>query len=285
MRGHASITELLVHAGASITKKDAFDMSPLHLSCYHLHPGVIQRLLSLGADPNSPSTTDEDLSKDEIEQNEKDVNGNQKVTGSTKGAKRLPPLYMLAGLNFATYDPELTMAAACCRELLNAGANVEGFGIESGKMTPLHYICKFSKDSFRAVKVLIKRGADVNAKCAGGLTPLHIAVSHNQGCIIEALLDCEKCNVNETNDDGNTALMLACKFGHKYAVEFLIKKASNMNVDILNKEGLTAVDIAINNGYTFAETIRSAFREVRTLLPKFTVYLFIFSFLIGKRAL
>lgn len=82
--------------------------------------------------------------------------------------------------------------------------------------TLLHYLCcnYFSKenyatvlisDSFNKAKLLIKAGADVNAICKKGRTPLHIACYCNKIEIVELLLN-NNADINIKDNNNNTPL-------------------------------------------------------------------------------
>ena len=71
--------------------------------------------------------------------------------------------------------------------------------------TPLHYAATFSKNP-EILSLLIKAGADVNAKDACGNTPLHGAASYNENPEILTILLNAGADVNAKNDGGTTPL-------------------------------------------------------------------------------
>ncbi|XP_020299245.1 ankyrin-1-like [Pseudomyrmex gracilis] len=78
------------------------------------------------------------------------------------------------------------------------------------------------------VKMLIDRGANVNAKTRDGTTPLHDAIKKKKIEIAEVLLN-HGANVNATNDDGVTPLCLAVKNRHVKVVTMLLDRGANIN--------------------------------------------------------
>ena len=73
-----------------------------------------------------------------------------------------------------------------------------------------------------AVKFLIAKGADVNAKALIGETALMMASGKGHKEVVELLL-AKGADVNAKRTDGATALMMATEKGHKEIRELLIK--------------------------------------------------------------
>lgn len=57
-------------------------------------------------------------------------------------------------------------------------------------------------------------GADVNMKTTLGRTPLHVAAAQDRGSIVDILLN-NGADVNDVDNEGNSALAIAERFGHK----------------------------------------------------------------------
>ena len=82
---------------------------------------------------------------------------------------------------------------------LNVGRPQDGW-------TPLHEAAE--RGSKAIAELLLKAGADVNAKEKNGMTPLHLAVSRDQRELVELLL-ANKADPNERDKAGHTPLDLA----------------------------------------------------------------------------
>jgi ankyrin repeat protein len=88
------------------------------------------------------------------------------------------------------------------------------------KETPLH--CAAERDCVKAAELLIKEGADVNAKNFEGMTPLHYAVKKNSIKIVELLIS-QSVNINEKDNQGNTPYTYAINKGYTDIADLLLK--------------------------------------------------------------
>jgi ankyrin repeat protein len=92
------------------------------------------------------------------------------------------------------------------------------------------------------VVVLLKAGADVNAKMQGGYTPLLIAASRKSSEIMTVLVKAG-ADVNAADEiDGNTPLMMV---QDAEMVGLLIKGGANVNAK--NKHGKSVLNCAQTN--------------------------------------
>ena len=120
--------------------------------------------------------------------------------------------------------------------LLDQGANIEG-NDDLGGYTPL-----MNSSLFEMVDLLVKRGANVNAKNKFNYTPLHKAVfNFVEGKRKEK--DCKKilnllisngANLNAQDNNGNTPLMTAIQ--KTAPAKILIAKGADVNLANKNKE-------------------------------------------------
>lgn len=74
----------------------------------------------------------------------------------------------------------------------------------------------------------IKNGGELRA-CKLGFIPLHQAAIKNHVQAIDILLG-KKVDINEQDEYGQTALMLACYYGKKYAVLNLLRRGANPSI-------------------------------------------------------
>ena len=94
----------------------------------------------------------------------------------------------------------------------------------------------FSRDDVfdlkETVKLLIAKGADVNAKEEDGKTPLYYAVHWRSApSLVELLID-KGADVNENYGNGKTPLHHAAFRGHNAIVRLLIDKGADVNVQM-----------------------------------------------------
>ena len=95
-------------------------------------------------------------------------------------------------------------------------------------------------------RLLLARGADVNAKTREGITPLLIAVLARQPAIVELLLRL-KADPNAATTEGNTALMAAAMAGHRAIAQQLL--AAHADVNARNRNGATPLFLAARQGH------------------------------------
>jgi len=121
--------------------------------------------------------------------------------------------------------------------------------------TTLIVACRFNNDNKNEniIKYLIDHGADINKKgnqyidISGeyrkdmSVSPLIIACRYSNETIVKYLVD-HGANVNEVMEDGNTALIVACRYNEENKNENIIKYLIDNGAD-LNKKGEQYVKI------------------------------------------
>lgn len=117
----------------------------------------------------------------------------------------------IAATNNMGWTP-LMMAAnkgqvAVIQLLLDKGADVMAQDPEGTGETALH--CAVVGGQAEAARVLLKRGAKVDAKSANGNTPLHSAVAHSHE-LVRLLLE-NGANIDDQNNSRETPLLCAAK--------------------------------------------------------------------------
>ena len=93
------------------------------------------------------------------------------------------------------------------------------------------------------VQTLLENGADPNICDNNGNNALHHALlseTSGKGSPETTLLLLKTVNLNIANKRGRTALMYACRNGHREVVEHLLK-TNDINVSLTDNEGLTAL--------------------------------------------
>ena len=111
-------------------------------------------------------------------------------------------------------------------ELLLAHKADPNVGRPQYRWTPLHEAAQ--RGSKAIAEVLLKAGADVNAKADDGWTPLYSAVSHKQREVAELLL-ANHADPNAKNNAGQTPLHLAVQSGQRELAELLLANKADPN--------------------------------------------------------
>lgn len=94
--------------------------------------------------------------------------------------------------------------------------------------TALHVAVK--QGNLEIVKLLLKKGANANAKMKDGRTPIWMINDEENGLEIFKLLTSKGADINALNQYKETLLMLACEDNSLEGVEFLLKAGANPNL-------------------------------------------------------
>ena len=94
---------------------------------------------------------------------------------------------------------------AICRLLLDKGAQLEAKN--SYGFTPLHSAA--ARGHVKIVRLLCNRGADVEARGKNGSRPLHSAAWKGHISVVKELIEERNAEINARTDDGRTALRWA----------------------------------------------------------------------------
>jgi len=180
--------------------------------------------------------------------------------GSARAARLRPGLALLglcAGLVTGGYGAGETVAPsealfrylnrgqgdpAEVTRFIAQGADVN-YRDEQYHITPLHNTLHYKLDE--TSKLLISRGADVNARNNEGNTPLYVAV-HQELMAMTVLLVEKGADVNARNDHGYSPLRQACCWGNLDAIRFLLSKGAEVNAK--DNKGDTPLHIATDEG-------------------------------------
>lgn len=107
--------------------------------------------------------------------------------------------------------------------LLELGAEPSILGHNALANTPLHAVLAMSGDD-RVVELLVGAGADVDARAAGGYTPLHLAASRGNVPAMLLLL-AKGASPAARTDDGRSAADIAAERGHLEVARVLAEAA------------------------------------------------------------
>lgn len=168
-----------------------------------------------------------------------------------KDFKKSPDLYPKDFINLFLFD----IAKASCEEdggelILKAGANINAKDADG--MTALMHAANFARD--KVTKLRLKHGADVNAKDKSGNTALMFAAGQEEQYIkiendkvVRLLLE-HGAEVDAKNESGETALMVAASNGYEKNVTLLLEHGAD--ADLRNADGKTARELASRESIT-----------------------------------
>ncbi|XP_037622212.1 ankyrin repeat domain-containing protein 27 isoform X3 [Sebastes umbrosus] len=115
--------------------------------------------------------------------------------------------------------------------------NIDGF-------TPLHVAALHGRSALAAL--LIRHGANVNARTNQSATPLHLASQSSHVQVMRFLLECN-AKLNKKDHYGNTPLIQACLCGNLETATTLLQ--SDALVNVANLQGNTALHEAVRGGH------------------------------------
>ncbi|KAF3188341.1 hypothetical protein TWF788_001017 [Orbilia oligospora] len=212
-RGLGPVVELLLKSGAEFNPKD--DLNPLSLcdAARDGHEMTVKSLLEYGAQVDG-------------------VNGSGQTPLFLAVAREHEMIVKLLLENGADIDlPEteggLTpLLAAVLRNNLGLvkllGAEVNS--TDNSGCIPLNIACYSGSEG--AVKLLLKNGADIDAKDNNSRTPLFRAASRGYNNLLKIFLADKRVDVDAKNHYNLTPLSVAARRGHKEAVRTLLATAS-----------------------------------------------------------
>ncbi|MBD5087717.1 MAG: hypothetical protein HDT30_02710 [Clostridiales bacterium] len=118
---------------------------------------------------------------------------------------------------------------------------------ENGETPILHLLRKNYSNAKEMVELFLEKGVNINRADKKGNTPLLMHADQSCDRDIMKLLLRAGADINARNNDGNNALMFALKHGDCELARLLIKKGADYN--IINKENETPATIAVEEGY------------------------------------
>ena len=117
--------------------------------------------------------------------------------------------------------------------------------VDSNGDTLIHTAC--SEGNSAMVEFLLKNGVDILKPNRVGDAPIHIACNNCKLEVLTLLLGCRKCNPNQQNACGDTALHIVCKMGFSLILVKILMLIPGVNPGIVNHKGLTPIEEARNN--------------------------------------
>ena len=260
--GHLEVVKELLKAGARINEKGyIWDNFPLHMAVANGQIEVVQELIKWGADVN----LFDDYFGTPINIAARDGNLALVKELLKHGANPYQHLdeHNNDYLNAETplHGADMFVHQSIIEEILLHHEN-DAF-VDDENKTPLHYASEIG--NAKAVKKLLERGCSVNVKTTNNKIPLHFALDwgcsyHDDALDTLTLLVKHGADVNAQDENGNSALHLAVEYGHYFDISFdndkniplerILNEASNINFNLKNEDGKTALQSAIDSGDT-----------------------------------
>ena len=248
------VLETIIDHGVDVNAVNKYNQTALLIACKKCNEDAINVLLNVGADPTIGDidgntclyeAIGQGCTKEVIEEiinHGADVNVKSKanITPLMKACHKGNMNVINILLN-ASADPNITDANGCtwlhaavcwnCRkEALQAiiGHGTDVNAMNKQKQTALALACE--NGNVDDVKLLLNARADPNIADVNGNTLLHNAVRNTISKeTLQAIID-HGADVNAVNNEGATALLLACNIEHRESVNVLMRAGANTSI-------------------------------------------------------
>lgn len=237
VNGHGEVVKLLLAAGSDIEALDIQSQPALSLASYFSSYAVIEELASFGCRMEGCLLSDgtklsHPLATMATHAYFKSAEALLRHGAKTEG----PELGFCTPLQCAMSESNLEF----CQLLLSHGANPNNAGFGD----PIMGIAAGNGD-FEIVKLLIEKGADVDAVSELGWTALHKAAENDRREVQTYLLD-RGADVDIQSQSGHTAISLAVSNNHPEVVKQLIDRGANVHLASTN--GWSPIQLAYDSG-------------------------------------
>ncbi len=231
-RGSVEAARILIDYGADVRRVYPDGRTPLHIAVANGHFTTVELLIDRGADL------------------------------AIKDKTGMTPLDLAAAINHPGMVGMLLEAGATSsRPLLRNAVRQNRAELVVALLThpgePLAPVLReaLAKSSPAIVGLLLKAGANINARDEAGFTPLHDAALAGNASVVRSLLE-RGADINAGDrDSGATALYMAATMGREDVVMLLLEKGADP------RKGPSAVHAAVSGGFDkIAAAIQAAVR-------------------------
>ena len=234
----ADLVNMLLKHGASIEAGDKVGITPLHMAVAHANKPAVVALLSRGASlATQDSVGDTALHHAaRVENNQTDLVNMLLKHGASIEAGNESGITPLLVAFQAGNEP----AAVA---LLEGGASLAS--VDSDGNTALHHVAiSTNNNQAGLVNIILKHGASVETLNKAGVTPLHMAVAHDNEPAVVALLS-RGASLATKDGNGDTALHHAARLQNNEAdlVNMLLKHGAS--IEAVNNSGWSPLIQAI----------------------------------------
>jgi len=217
------VRTLLQGSVPTINTLDKEGFAPLHYAARYDRAGIVQLLISAGADLNVCSDGDNKFTTPlqiAARFNSPDT-AHLLILNGADVAKQSN--YGQQALHYAARRGNLKVVQVLLRE-----GNAKANAIDNENSTPLHAASQEGK--LNVVEILLEYGADPSMSDNDGYTAVHLAAKEGHDGVLEKLLSTAShvgvsCSaiLNKMDNDANSCLHLAVQHGHIKAAEVCIK--------------------------------------------------------------
>ena len=246
-KGKINATRYLLKQGARPDGAVGNRLSPLLKAVEKNHVGIVQLLLEHSADPNTADKQGRTALMTAAWKNHWHILNLLLAKGADVNARDVNGrnvLHNLAG------DKKCEWGRDVIDLLLSSNIHIDGpKGEDELKRSPLHWACATGKIDLAEMLLNRPRGprADINAVEIREKTSLHLAAAHDRDDIVAMLLKCG-ANVNAKSDGSWTPLHNACEKASEKVVRLLLKAGADPNARLLN--GMTPLHLCAQEGHS-----------------------------------
>lgn len=238
--GNERVVKTLIDCGAKPDLPDNEGKTPLSHAAKEDHESIVQLLLAHGADPNSKDCLSKTPLMFAVEWN------HEKIVEILfdKGARLdVRDVYGRTPLTAAFQNESIALL------LLSRGAGRGSMDSIDGTVLS----SAVQAGSKGVVQWLLAKNVDVNGADENHRTALWWVSNED---ILSLLLERQDIDIECADTQGWTPLIAAADHGHERVVQVLVEKGANLNAE--DKDGLTALDHAWNNGHKEIEKLLEA---------------------------